>query len=144
MNYTKVIFRPINHLKLIKSWFSEKSPNVYLVSSREKSIVTITIFCVVCFGAVAHGLDDVPNNQLKCADVPGITLLLNYMWTEPLIKSLVKFTYPSQHLEIPSLSHIILSWIYPSDSTIHHLNNHTLNYKRTIHHESCHRDTSLA
>ena len=28
VNYTKVILRPVNHLILIKSWFSEKSANV--------------------------------------------------------------------------------------------------------------------
>ena len=31
-----------------------------------------TIFCIVCFEAVAHELDDISNNRLKCADVPGI------------------------------------------------------------------------
>ena len=31
-----------------------------------------TIFCIVCFQAVAHGLNDISNNPLKCADVPGI------------------------------------------------------------------------
>ena len=29
-----------------------------------------TIFSIVCFEAVAHGLDDISNNRLKCADVP--------------------------------------------------------------------------
>ena len=32
----------------------------------------------VCFEAVACGLDDVPNNRSKCADVPGIRLPFNY------------------------------------------------------------------
>ena len=35
--------------------------------------VAITIFCIVSFEAVAPGLDDVSNNRLKYADVPGTT-----------------------------------------------------------------------
>ena len=31
-----------------------------------------TIFCIVSIEAVAHELDDISNNRLKCADVPGI------------------------------------------------------------------------
>ena len=31
-----------------------------------------TIFCIVSLEAVAHELDDISNNRLKCADVPGI------------------------------------------------------------------------
>ena len=31
-----------------------------------------TIFCIVSLEAVAHELDDISNNPLKCADVPGI------------------------------------------------------------------------
>ena len=31
-----------------------------------------TIFCTVSLEAVAHELDDISNNRLKCADVPGI------------------------------------------------------------------------
>ena len=45
--------------------------------------VVITIFYIVCFEGVACGPDDVSNNRLKCAQVPGIRLpfndyLLNY------------------------------------------------------------------
>ena len=40
--------------------------------------VAITVFFIVCFEAVASGLDDVPNNRSKCADVPGIRLPFNY------------------------------------------------------------------
>ena len=36
--------------------------------------VDITIYCIE---AVARGLDDVSNNRLKCADIPGIKLLFN-------------------------------------------------------------------
>ena len=32
---------------------------------RENSTVAIRIFSIICFEAVAHGLDDVSNNQLK-------------------------------------------------------------------------------
>ena len=38
--------------------------------------VDITIYCIVCFEAVARGLDDV-SFRLKCADIPGIKLLFN-------------------------------------------------------------------
>ena len=31
-----------------------------------------TIFCIVSLEAVAHELNDISNNPLKCADVPGI------------------------------------------------------------------------
>ena len=31
-----------------------------------------TIFCIVSLEEVAHELDDISNNRLKCADVPGI------------------------------------------------------------------------
>ena len=31
-----------------------------------------TIFCIVSLEAVAHELDDISNNRLKYADVPGI------------------------------------------------------------------------
>ena len=31
-----------------------------------------TIFCIVSLEAVTHELDDISNNRLKCADVPGI------------------------------------------------------------------------
>ena len=50
----------------------------YPVLSRENSSVTITVLCVVYFEAVACGLDGVSNKQLKCADVSGIRLSLNY------------------------------------------------------------------
>ena len=40
--------------------------------------VAITIFCIVCLDEVAHGLDDVSNDRLNCADVPEIRLPFNY------------------------------------------------------------------
>ena len=40
--------------------------------------VAITIYCIVCFVAVARGLDNVSNNRLKCADVPEIKFPFNY------------------------------------------------------------------
>ena len=42
------------------------------------STVAIKTFCLVCFEAVARELDDVSNNRLKWADVPGIRLPFNY------------------------------------------------------------------
>ena len=58
----KVIFRLIKPLKLIRSWFPERSTTFYLVLLRENSPVAITIFCIVCFEAVARVLYDVSNN----------------------------------------------------------------------------------
>ena len=73
VNFTKVIFRPIKRLELFGT-FSERSANYYFVLHRQNSTVAITIFCIVCFEAVALGLDDVLNNRLHCVDVPGIRL----------------------------------------------------------------------
>ena len=40
--------------------------------------VAITIFCIVCYEAVARGVDNVSHNRLKGADVSGIGLAFNY------------------------------------------------------------------
>ena len=58
----KVIFRLIKPLKLIRSWFPKSSTNFYSVLLRENSPVAITIFCTVCFEAVARVLYGVSNN----------------------------------------------------------------------------------
>ena len=58
----KVIFRLINPLKLIRSWFPNRSTNFYSVLLSKNSPVPITIFCIVCFEAVARVLYDVSNN----------------------------------------------------------------------------------
>ena len=59
----KVIFRLIKPLKLIRSWFPERSTTFYLVLLSENSpAVAITIFCIVCFELVARVLYDVSNN----------------------------------------------------------------------------------
>ena len=80
VNFTKVIFRPLKLMKLIRCWFPKRFANFYYFSvvKREWDIVlslcvAITIFCIVYFEAVAPELDDVPNNLLKYADVPGTT-----------------------------------------------------------------------
>ena len=39
---------------------------------------TVTIFYILCFKAVARGLDDVSKNRLNFADVPGIILTFIY------------------------------------------------------------------
>ena len=39
--------------------------------------VTIKIFYTACFEVVAHGLDNISSNQLKCSDVLGIRLPFN-------------------------------------------------------------------
>ena len=67
----------LDHLnaKLIRSWFPGRSANFNLVSSRENLTVASAIFCIVCFEALARGLDDVSNYLLQCTDVPVIRLL---------------------------------------------------------------------
>ena len=72
------IFLDQNRLKLIGNWFPERSANFYSALSRKNSAVASTIFGVVCFEAVACGLDNVSSDRLKCADVSGIRLLFNY------------------------------------------------------------------
>ena len=52
--------------------------NFYSVLSRENSVVAFTIFGVVCFEAVARGLDDVSNDRLKCANFSGNRHPFNY------------------------------------------------------------------
>ena len=58
----KVIFRLTKPLKLIRGWFPKRSTNFYSVLLSENSPVPITIFCIVCFEAVARVLYDVSNN----------------------------------------------------------------------------------
>ena len=50
----------------------------YSVLSRENSAVAFTMFGVVCFEAVARGIDDVSNDRLKFADVSVNRLPFNY------------------------------------------------------------------
>ena len=63
-------FRQVNHLKLVRSWVLERSTNFYSVLSRENKWtlctlgVSITIVCIVCFGAVVHGLHF--KQSIKC------------------------------------------------------------------------------
>ena len=83
------------------SWFPKASAKFFSVLLRRNSTVAITIFCIVCFEAVARGLDDVLNNRSKCANFPGITLPFGF---KPL-KINVKFTYPGQRPKIPSPFH---------------------------------------
>ena len=52
-------------MKLIGSWFLERSANFYSVLSRENSKVSIAIFYIVCFETVMLGLDVISNNQFK-------------------------------------------------------------------------------
>ena len=52
-------------MKLIGSWFLERSANFYSVLSRENSKVSIAIFYIVCFETVMRGLDVISNNQFK-------------------------------------------------------------------------------
>ena len=64
VNFFKLIFRPIECLKLIGSWLPERSANSYSVLSKENLTVAITIFWVFFwFEAVARGLHDVSNNR---------------------------------------------------------------------------------
>ena len=45
-NVTKVTLTKTKCLKLIRSWFPERSANFYSVSSRQHSTVSISIFCI--------------------------------------------------------------------------------------------------
>lgn len=45
VNFTKGIFRPIIRLKLMGSWFPDRSANMYSVLSREN--LTITVQCIL-------------------------------------------------------------------------------------------------
>ena len=70
-------------LDQFKAWINQKlvfeeSANFYSVLSRGNSTIIITTFCIVCFEAVAGGLDDVSNNRLNYADVSGIRFPFNY------------------------------------------------------------------
>ena len=73
MNFTKVIFRLIK-LKLISNEVREL---LFSVVKREywdivlSWFVDFTTFSIVRSEEVARGLDDVSNNRLKCANVPG-------------------------------------------------------------------------
>ena len=76
MNSSKVIFRPIKRLKLIRSWFAESS--VRCCQEQEPVKSEYSDIMQGFLKALAHGLDDVSNNLFKCADVPGIRLPFNY------------------------------------------------------------------
>ena len=58
----KVIFRLTKPLKSIRGWFPKRSTTFYSVLLSKNSPVPITIFCIVCFEAVARVLYDVSNN----------------------------------------------------------------------------------
>ena len=45
---------------------------------REFNSLHYNISCILCFEAVACGLDNISNNQIKCATVSGIGLSFNY------------------------------------------------------------------
>ena len=80
-------------LEIIRSCFLESPANFYSVLSRNNSVVGMTMFCIVCFEVVTCGLDDVSNNQLKCANVSGVRISFNNAQT-PKVTFLVKFIYP--------------------------------------------------
>ena len=73
VNFIKVIFRPTKRLNQCKVGF-RRGPQTFTqcCQERQNSTVPITIFCMFCFETVARGLNDVSNNQLKFAHVPGI------------------------------------------------------------------------
>ena len=66
VNFTKVILRPIKHLNfrlIINRKLVSLEVRGSVLSIDQNSTVVITIFCIVCSEAVAHGLADVSNNQ---------------------------------------------------------------------------------
>ena len=98
MNFTRVIFRPLKHLRLIGSWFPKGSAKFFSVLLRRNSTVAITIFCIVCFEAVTRGLDDVLNNRSKCADFPGIILPFGFKPLKIVWKLKGWVSLPCSHL----------------------------------------------
>ena len=85
MNFTKVIFRPIKRLKFMGVGFRRRSQFHSIYMSRENNGALCSLdfsplkySAIVCFVAVACGLDDVSNNRLRCADVPGIRPPFSY------------------------------------------------------------------
>ena len=68
MNFTKVIIGLIKRMKLIGSLLPDRSENVIFSVVKRDSPVVIKTLCIVCFEEVARGLDNVSNNQSKCAD----------------------------------------------------------------------------
>ena len=67
-------FKPNEHLRLIESWFPDRSASFYSELSRVISQSPLQYSAVVCFEAVASWLEDVSNNRLKCVDIVGIRL----------------------------------------------------------------------
>ena len=68
--------------------------------------LTIKIFGNVCLVAVACGLDDVSNNQLRCADVPGIRLPFSYKFI--LLIKLIKDRITTIHWFVKEDRHFIV------------------------------------
>ena len=85
--------------------------------SRENSTVAITIFFIVCFEAVARGLDDVSNEPFICAHVSGIRLPLNrpfyrYGGHIELIGFKEYYGMPRGHEHDPMYSHQYLRGLF--------------------------------
>ena len=113
MNFTKVIFRPIKRLKFMGVGFRRRSQFHSIYMSREIMghytlliRLTIKIFCIVCFVAVACGLDDVSNNRLRCADVPGIRPPFSYNLI--LLIKLIKDRITTIHCFVKEDRHFIV------------------------------------
>lgn len=68
VDFTKGIFRPIIRLKLMGSWFQERSANFNSVLSREnhRTLSSLGVsplqYSMVCCEAVTRGLDDISND----------------------------------------------------------------------------------
>lgn len=90
----------LERLKLMGSWFPERSANFYSVLSREHSTVNITILCIFALRQSGMDLMIISNKRLKFKDVPGIK--------QPLKITKVKFTLyqpmPLDFLSVPIIS----------------------------------------
>ena len=82
VNFTKVIFRPIKCLKLIGSWFLERSTNFSSVVSGENngicSFGLLPLQYLHCLLWDGRAWTCCSNNRLRCANVPGIRLPFNF------------------------------------------------------------------
>ena len=100
VNVTKVTLRKIKCLKLIGSWFPERSANFYSVLSRQHSTVKHYNTLHFCIKAIRYGLDYISNKRLKFKDLPRIK--------QPLKITKVKFTLyqpmPLDFLSVPIIS----------------------------------------
>lgn len=65
-----------------------------------------TLRSLVCFEAIARELNDVSNNRLKCADVPGIRLPFHYTSKNNLREIHISRTTTKDFFSVPLFTHL--------------------------------------